>query len=183
MCSHEQWEEIYERLAELVRAHRTTLVFVNTRKMAERISAQLSKLLGEDAVTSHHGSLSRERRLDAEQRLKAGSLQALVATASLELGIDIGDVDLVIQVGSTRSIATLLQRVGRAGHALAACPRAASSRSPPTSWWRPPRCCAACASRCSTARPPRRARSTSWPSRWSRSACRGRGTRSRCSRP
>jgi ATP-dependent Lhr-like helicase len=123
VCSHEQWAEIYERLAELVRAHRTTLVFVNTRKMAERISAQLSKLLGEDAVTSHHGSLSRERRLDAEQRLKAGSLKALVATASLELGIDIGDIDLVIQVGSTRSVATLLQRVGRAGHALHRLPK------------------------------------------------------------
>ena len=123
VCSHEQWAEIYDRLAELVRAHRTTLVFVNTRKMAERISAQLSKLLGEDAVTSHHGSLSRARRLDAEQRLKAGTLKALVATASLELGIDIGDIDLVIQVGSTRSVATLLQRVGRAGHALSRVPK------------------------------------------------------------
>lgn len=123
VCSHEQWEEIYERVAELVRGHRTTLVFVNTRKMAERIAAQLSKLLGEDAVTSHHGSLSRERRLEAEQRLKAGTLRALVATASLELGIDIGDVDLVVQVGATRSIATLLQRVGRSGHALGRVPK------------------------------------------------------------
>src|SRR6185295_11226001 len=113
----------YTRLGELVNQHRTTLVFVNTRKMAERIAAQLSKLLGEEAVSSHHGSLSRERRLDAEQRLKAGTLRALVATASLELGIDIGDVDLVIQVGATRSIATLLQRVGRAGHALARVPK------------------------------------------------------------
>src|SRR5207245_784645 len=112
VCSHEQWEEIYARIADLVRAHRTTLVFVNTRKMAERIAAQLTKLLGEDAVTSHHGSLARERRLDAEQRLKAGQLRALVATASLELGIDIGDVDLVVQVGATRSISTLLQRDG-----------------------------------------------------------------------
>jgi ATP-dependent helicase Lhr and Lhr-like helicase len=123
VCSHEQWEEIYERLAELVRAHRTTLVFVNTRKMAERISARLTGLLGEEAVTSHHGSLSRERRLDAEQRLKSGSLRALVATASLELGIDVGDVDLAIQVGATRSIATLLQRVGRSGHALSRIPK------------------------------------------------------------
>jgi ATP-dependent Lhr-like helicase len=106
VCSHEQWEEIYARLAELVREHRTTLVFVNTRKMAERIAAQLTKILGEEAVTSHHGSLSKERRLDAEQRLKAGTLRALVATASLELGIDIGEVDLVVQVGATRSIAT-----------------------------------------------------------------------------
>src|SRR6185369_17019208 len=123
VCSHEQWEEIYNRIAALVREHRTTLVFVNTRKMAERIAAQLTKLLGADEVTSHHGSLSRERRLEAEQRLKAGKLRALVATASLELGIDIGDVDLVVQVGATRSIATLLQRVGRSGHALARVPR------------------------------------------------------------
>src|SRR5437899_4084121 len=106
VCSHEQWEEIYTRIAELVREHRTTLVFVNTRKMAERIAGQLTRLLGEDAVTSHHGSLSRARRLEAEERLKAGKLRALVATASLELGIDIGEVDLVIQVGATRSIAT-----------------------------------------------------------------------------
>ena len=123
VCSHEQWEEIYLRIAELVREHRTTLVFVNTRKMAERIAGQLTKLLGEDAVTSHHGSLSRERRLNAEERLKAGKLRALVATASLELGIDIGDVDLAIQVGATRSIATLLQRVGRAGHAVKRVPK------------------------------------------------------------
>ncbi len=123
VCSHEQWEEIYERIAALVREHRTTLVFVNTRKMAERIAGQLTRLLGEDAVTSHHGSLSRERRLDAEERLKAGRLRALVATASLELGIDIGDVDLAIQVGATRSIATLLQRVGRGGHALRKVPK------------------------------------------------------------
>jgi ATP-dependent Lhr-like helicase len=123
VCSHEQWEEIYSRMAELVREHRTTLVFVNTRKMAERIAAQLTRLLGEEAVTSHHGSLSKARRLDAEERLKAGKLRALVATASLELGIDIGDVDLVIQVGATRSIATFLQRVGRAGHALKKIPK------------------------------------------------------------
>ena len=123
VCSHEQWEEIYARIAELVREHRTTLVFVNTRKMAERIAGHLTRLLGEEAVTSHHGSLSRERRLDAEERLKAGKLRALVATASLELGIDIGDVDLAIQVGATRSIATFLQRVGRAGHALKRIPK------------------------------------------------------------
>ena len=123
VCSHEQWAEIYERIGQLVREHRTTLVFVNTRKMAERIAGQLTRLLGEDAVTSHHGSLSRERRLDAEERLKSGRLRALVATASLELGIDIGDVDLAIQVGATRSIATFLQRVGRAGHALRKVPK------------------------------------------------------------
>ena len=123
VCSHEQWEEIYARIADLVREHRTTLVFVNTRKMAERIAGQLTRLLGEDAVTSHHGSLSKARRLDAEERLKAGRLRALVATASLELGIDIGEVDLVIQVGATRSIATFLQRVGRAGHGLRRVPK------------------------------------------------------------
>jgi ATP-dependent Lhr-like helicase len=123
VCSHEQWAEIYARIADLIREHRTTLVFVNTRKMAERVSAQLQRLVGEDAVLSHHGSLSRERRLAAEQRLKAGELRALVATASLELGIDIGDVDLVVQVGATRSIATFLQRVGRAGHAVARVPK------------------------------------------------------------
>jgi len=123
VCSHEQWEEIYGRIAELVSGHRTTLVFVNTRKMAERVAAQLSRRLGEEAVTSHHGSLSKERRLDAEERLKAGRLRALVATASLELGIDVGDVDLAVQVGATRSIATFLQRVGRSGHALRRVPK------------------------------------------------------------
>lgn len=110
-------------MTELIEAERTTLVFVNTRKLAERVSARLAQRLGEDAVTAHHGSLSRERRLDAEQRLKEGSLRALVATASLELGIDVGDVDLVIQVGATRSIATFLQRVGRAGHGVGRTPK------------------------------------------------------------
>ena len=123
VCSHEVWDEIYGRMVELIEAHRTTLVFTNTRKLAERIAARLADVMGEDAVTSHHGSLSKERRLDAEHRLKAGSLRALVATASLELGIDIGDVDLVIQVGATASIATFLQRIGRAGHALGKVPK------------------------------------------------------------
>ena len=116
VCSHEQWDVIYARMAALIEAHRTTLVFVNTRKMAERLSARLAERLGRDSVTCHHGSLARARRLDAEERLKTGQLRALVATGSLELGIDIGDVDLAIQVGATRSIATLLQRMGRAGH-------------------------------------------------------------------
>jgi ATP-dependent helicase Lhr and Lhr-like helicase len=123
VCSHEVWEEIYARITELVREHRTTLVFVNTRKMAERIAARLAPLVGEGAVTCHHGSLSAARRHDAETRLKEGRLRALVATASLELGIDIGDVDLVVQVGSCRSIATLLQRVGRAGHGIGRIPK------------------------------------------------------------
>jgi ATP-dependent Lhr-like helicase len=116
VMSNEVWEEIYRRLAELIRAHRTTLVFVNTRRMAERVTHHLSELLGADAVTSHHGSLSAKLRLEAEDRLKRGDLKALVATASLELGIDIGSVDLVCQLGTTRSIAGLLQRVGRAEH-------------------------------------------------------------------
>src|SRR5689334_15447660 len=123
VCSTETWDEILARMATLVLQHRTTLIFVNTRKLSERIASRLAKHLGEDAVASHHGSLSRERRLDAEQRLKEGRLRALVATASLELGIDIGDVDLVLQVGATPTIAALLQRVGRSGHALSRTPR------------------------------------------------------------
>src|SRR5213594_562271 len=119
----EVWEELYDRLAQLIGEHRTTLVFVNTRRLAERLTLHLSERVGAEHVTSHHGSLSKEKRLDAEQRLKEGKLKALVATASLELGIDIGTVDLVCQIGSTRSIATLLQRVGRAGHHLEAIPK------------------------------------------------------------
>ena len=117
------WEEIYARIAALALEHRTTLVFVNTRRLAERIAFHLGGLLGKNAVSSHHGSLSREHRLEAEGRLKAGSLRVLVATASLELGIDIGDVDLVVQVGVTRSIATALQRIGRASHGISGVPK------------------------------------------------------------
>ncbi len=123
VMSHEVWEEYYDRLASLVSSHRTTLVFVNTRRMAERLARHLSDRLGEDAVTAHHGSLSKEKRLDAEMRLKEGRLKALVATASLELGIDIGHVDLVCQVGSPHRIATLLQRAGRSGHTIAGIPK------------------------------------------------------------
>ena len=123
VMSAEVWELVYARLAGLVEAHRTTLVFVNTRRMAERVARQLSERLGEDHVTAHHGSMARELRLDAEQRLKRGALKALVATASLELGIDIGDVDLVCQIGSPRSIASFLQRVGRSGHAVGGTPK------------------------------------------------------------
>jgi len=123
VMSHEVWEEYYDRLAALIGEHKTTLVFVNTRRLAERVARHLSERLGEDAVTAHHGSLSKERRLDAEHRLKTGALKALVATASLELGIDIGHVDLVCQVGSPRRIATLLQRVGRSGHTIAGLPK------------------------------------------------------------
>ena len=123
VMSHEVWTEYYDRLTTLIQEHRTTLVFVNTRRMAERIARQLSERLGEDAVTAHHGSLSKEKRLDAESRLKAGTLRALVATASLELGIDIGHVDLVCQIGSPHRIATFLQRVGRSGHTIAGLPK------------------------------------------------------------
>ena len=123
VMSGEVWAEVYRRLCTLIEAHRTTLVFVNTRRMAERVARALTESLGEENVTSHHGSLSRERRLAAEQRLKAGDLKALVATASLELGIDIGDVDLVCQLGSTRSISTFLQRAGRSGHVVHGTPK------------------------------------------------------------
>ena len=123
VMAHEVWEEYYDRLEGLIAAHRTTLVFVNTRRMAERLARHLSDRLGEEAVTAHHGSLSKEKRLDAETRLKSGALRALVATASLELGIDIGHVDLVCQIGSPHRIATLLQRVGRSGHTVTGMPK------------------------------------------------------------
>jgi ATP-dependent Lhr-like helicase len=123
VMSGEVWEQVYQRLTELIEAHRTTLIFVNTRRMAERVTRKLSERLGKDQVTAHHGSLAKEQRLDAEQRLKKGALRALVATASLELGIDIGDVELVCQIGSPRSIASFLQRVGRSGHAVQGTPK------------------------------------------------------------
>ncbi len=123
VMSNEVWEDYYNRLTQLITEHKTTLVFVNTRRMAERVARHLSDRLGEDAVTAHHGSLSREKRLDAESRLKNGRLKALVATASLELGIDIGHVDLVCQIASPHRIATLLQRVGRSGHTIAGLPK------------------------------------------------------------
>jgi ATP-dependent Lhr-like helicase len=123
VMAHEVWEEYYDRLAALIRAHRTTLVFVNTRRMAERLARHLSDRLGADAVTAHHGSLAKETRLDAETRLKSGGLRAIVATASLELGIDIGHVDLVCQIGSPHRMATLLQRVGRSGHTIGGLPK------------------------------------------------------------
>lgn len=116
VMSLEVWDEIYRRLATLVEAHNTTLIFVNTRRLAERVTRHLAERLGEDAVTSHHGSLARGHRLEAERRLKSGDLQAVVATASLELGIDVGNIDLVCQLGSPHSVATFLQRVGRSGH-------------------------------------------------------------------
>jgi len=123
IMANEVWVEIYDRLADLVATHRTTIVFVNTRRLAERVARHLAERCGEEQVTSHHGSLAREHRLRAEEQLKAGKLKVLVATASLELGIDIGDVDLVCQLGSPRAIATLLQRVGRSGHGVERLPK------------------------------------------------------------
>jgi ATP-dependent Lhr-like helicase len=123
VMSAEVWAQLYDHLAALIAAHRTTLIFVNTRRLAERVTRQLSERIGEAHVTAHHGSLAKEQRFDAEQRLKSGALKALVATASLELGIDIGEVDLVCQLGSPRSIASFLQRVGRSGHAVGGTPK------------------------------------------------------------
>ncbi|HKU21568.1 MAG TPA: DEAD/DEAH box helicase, partial [Terriglobales bacterium] len=123
VASNEMWDEIYERISELVRQHRSTLVFVNTRRLAERVAHQLAERLGEDAVAAHHGSLARKLRLAAEKKLKSGEVRVLVATASLELGIDIGFVDLVCHISSPRSIAVTLQRIGRAGHWRGAVPK------------------------------------------------------------
>jgi len=128
VASNEMWAEIYDRVAELILAHRTTLVFVNTRRLSERVTHALAERLGENPlggsmVLPHHGSLARALRLNAEERLKSGELRAVVATASLELGIDIGSVDLVCQIGSPRSIAVALQRVGRSGHWVGAMPK------------------------------------------------------------
>jgi len=123
VASNEMWDEVYDRIAALAAQHRSTLIFVNTRRLAERLTHHLGERLGQDAVATHHGSLSRKLRLNAERKLKAGEIRALVATASLELGIDIGSVDLVCQIGSPRSIAVGLQRIGRAGHWRGAIPK------------------------------------------------------------
>jgi ATP-dependent Lhr-like helicase len=119
----ELWDQTISRIAELVREHRTTLVFVNTRRLVERVSHLLSQRIGEENIVAHHGSLSRKTRLNAEQRLKHGEVRVCVATASLELGIDIGAVDLVCQISSPRSIGVLIQRVGRSGHWLGGFPK------------------------------------------------------------
>ena len=123
VMSGEVWDEVYDRLAQLIRQHKTTLIFVNTRRLSERVARHLGERIGEENIAAHHGSLAREQRLMAEQRLKSGELSALIATASLELGIDIGDVNLVCQLGSTRSIASFLQRVGRSNHTVAGFPK------------------------------------------------------------
>src|SRR6266480_1478340 len=123
IATNEMWEEIYDRLVELVHQNRSTLVFVNTRRLVERVAHHLAERLGEDNVAAHHGSLSRKLRLAAEKKLKDGQIKVLVATASLELGIDIGTVDLVVQISSPRAIAVALQRVGRSGHWRGAVPK------------------------------------------------------------
>lgn len=118
VATNEQWAEIYDTLAKRIEEHRTTLVFVNTRRQAERVAHHLGERLGEEKVSAHHGSLSKDRRLHIEHRLKAGDIRAIVATASLELGIDVGSVDRVCQIGSPRAMTTLLQRIGRSGHGV-----------------------------------------------------------------
>ena len=123
VASNEQFDRVYDRIAELVTQHRSTIVFVNTRRLVERAAAALEQRLGEEHVVAHHGSMSRALRLAAEQKLKHGQVKCAVATASLELGIDVGAVDLVVQLGSPRSFATLIQRVGRSGHTLGGTPK------------------------------------------------------------
>lgn len=123
IMANEVWEEIYDRLIELITMHQTTLIFVNNRRLAERLSHNLNERLGPGHVLAHHGSMSKERRLDAESKLKNGSLKALVATASMELGIDVGAIDLVCQIGAPHSITTFLQRVGRSGHSVTKTPK------------------------------------------------------------
>ena len=117
------WEEIFDKLAACTQTHRSTLVFVNTRRLVEKIAFALAERIGAENVAAHHGSLSRTLRLDAEQRLKNGQIKILIATASLELGIDIGDVDLVCQIATTRAVAVAMQRIGRAGHWRGAIPK------------------------------------------------------------
>ena len=123
VISNSMWEEIYDRLCQLIHQHDTTLIFVNTRRLTERLAFHLAERLGEELIGAHHGSLSREIRLETEERLRNGALKAVVATASLELGIDIGHVDLVCQIGSTRQISLALQRIGRSGHWKGAIPK------------------------------------------------------------
>ena len=176
VMSNEQWAQVYAQLVELVRAHRTTLVFVNTRRMAERAAFNLGELLGRENVGTHHGSLSKELRLEAEQKLKAGQLQVLVATASLELGLDIGDVDLVCQLGSPRSCSA----PGARATTSAACPRRGCSRRRATSWWSAPRCWTACAAASWTRCGSCRRHWTCWPSRSSPRSPPPSGTRMRC---
>ena len=158
--------EICDLIAGHVAEHRTTLVFVNTRRMAEKLAHQLGERLGDGQVAAHHGSLSKERRQRVETRLRSGDLRALVATASLELGIDIGPVELVCQIGSPRSFATFLQRVGGPITPGTGSRPGCCTRPRGMSWWNAPRCCAARGPAGSTGCGSRSARWTSWPSRW-----------------
>jgi ATP-dependent Lhr-like helicase len=180
VMADEVWGEVYDRLAELVERHRTTLIFVNQRRVAERAARHLAERIGEQHVTAHHGSLAREHRLDAEQRLKAGELKALVATSSLELGIDIGDIDLVCQLGSPRSVNAFLQRVGRAGHAIGAIPKGGCFRSRSTTCSNAARCSTRCSAASSTASTCRTSRSTRSRSRSSPRSRAASGSSTRC---
>ena len=138
-ASHSIWPSIYPELLELVRAHRSTIVFVNNRRLAERLALRMNEAArGEELARAHHGSLAREQRTQVEEGLKAGRIPCLVATSSLELGIDMGAVDLVIQVESPKSVARGLQRIGRAGHTLGEVSAAGSSRSSAPTCSRPP---------------------------------------------
>ncbi|MSQ60336.1 MAG: DEAD/DEAH box helicase [Betaproteobacteria bacterium] len=123
VMSAEMWGQVHDRLVQLIQTHRSTLIFVNTRRLAERLARALTGQLGKESVMSHHGSLAKDQRFDAEQRLKRGELKALVATSSLELGIDVGYVDLVCQIASPRALSAFLQRVGRSGHAVGGLPK------------------------------------------------------------
>ena len=144
------WDEIYDRLVELASQNRSTLVFVNTRRLVERVAINLAERMGEENVGAHHGSLSRKLRLAAENKLKEGQIKILVATASLELGIDIGTVDLVVQISSPRAIAVALQRVGRSGHWRGRCPRDDSLPPRATKCWKLQRWCGPSAKEIST---------------------------------
>ncbi len=178
------WDDVYNRLAELALEHRSTLVFVNTRSMAERLAFSLGERLGHEHVGTHHGSLSRKLRLEAERKLKAGEIKLLVATASLELGIDIGAIDLVCQINTPRALAPALQRAGRAGHWRGATPKARFFATTRDDLWSSPPSCAACVPARSINLKSRRSLSTYSCSRWSPPAPRKRGrktTSSRCS--
>jgi ATP-dependent Lhr-like helicase len=137
VMAEEVWSETLEMVAGLVQTHSTTLVFVNTLRMAERLTGALEDMVGADVVTSHHGSLCRAHRLRAEKELKAGTLKAMVATASMELGLAVGEIDLVCQIGTTRSTSTMLQRAGRPGHGVGRMPKARLFPCRETSWWSP----------------------------------------------
>ena len=181
VCSHEQWSDVYERIVALVREHRTTLIFVNTRRLAERLAHQLGEQLGEEAVAAHHGSLSRRTRLELERRLKEGELSALVATASLELGIDVGSIDLVCQIDSPGRSTPSSSASDGPGTPSGRRPGGACSRPPATAWSSARPWCARSGRGGSTASGPRSAPSTSWPSRWSRRRRPSRGPRTVCS--